>query len=118
MIQFTSNLKTYTGFVIIFLMKKVLTLIFIAFMILGPSKSFASWVDEIKNLPSVGDAVIQSGTLVIFPEPSKISENNYRKLGEILCNNGPAQGFKMVRMMDSVEYLNTGKFKVHSRISC
>ena len=99
-------------------MKKILTYVFLTLMILGPSKSFASWIEGIKKLPSVGDAAIQSGTLVVFPEPSKISENDYRKLGKILCSNAAAQGFNMVRMMDSVEYLKTGKFKVHSRISC
>tara|TARA_Y100000389_G_scaffold178200_1_gene191159 strand:+ start:341 stop:649 length:309 start_codon:yes stop_codon:yes gene_type:complete len=101
-------------------MKKILTLIFLTFIILGPSKSFAGWIDGLKRLPTVGDAAIQSGSLLIFPETNKLSKkkNYYRKLGKILCNSGPAQGFDMVRIMDSVEYLNTGKFKVHSRISC
>ena len=75
-------------------------------------------VDEIKKLPSIGAADIQSGTLIVYPDPSNISESNYKGLANVLCSNASAQGFNMVRFMDSVVYLNSGKHKVHSRYSC
>ena len=96
-------------------MKKLLI---IMSLLLTTTMANADWIDEIKKLPSVGDAGIQSSTLVIFPQPGKISESNYPKLAKILCFNAKAQGFDMVRFMDSMEYLTTGKFKVHSRRSC
>ncbi len=99
-------------------MKKESVLVLLLCFFFNVNNLFAGWIDEINKLPSIGDAAIQSGTLVVFPDPSNISESNYRKLGKMLCINSSAQGFNMVRIMDSIEYLNSGKFKVHSRISC
>lgn len=88
----------------------------IAFLVINSVQ--AGWVDEIKKLPSIGAADIQSGTLIVYPDPSNISESNYKGLANVLCSNASAQGFNMVRFMDSVVYLNSGKHKVHSRYSC
>jgi hypothetical protein len=97
-----------------FIMKYFLALL----LSLNSSIVFGGWLDEIKKLPSIGDATIQSGTIIVYPDPSYISESSYRGLANVLCGNASAQGFNTVRFMDSVAYLNSGKHKVHSRHSC
>ena len=96
-------------------MKKIILLIFVFY----PLSVFSnSWVSNINKLPSGLDVSIQGGTLLLVPNPNKISNSNIPTLVKLLCNNASAQGFNMVRVYDGAKYVNTGALKVYKRFGC
>tara|TARA_B100001093_G_scaffold485294_1_gene519507 strand:- start:358 stop:651 length:294 start_codon:yes stop_codon:yes gene_type:complete len=97
-------------------MKKIILLSFI--FLLSLNNLYADWLANINKHPYFSKASIESGTLIIIPDLENVSIENLDKLAKTFCFYGPEQGFKKVNIIDSMEYIKTGKLKSHTKISC
>ena len=76
-----------------------------------------SWLEDISKVPSILSVDLQGNALIVFPKLS-FPKASYLRLVKLLCVSSEKQGFSLVRIMNTQEFLSREKYKVFERYSC
>lgn len=82
------------------------------------NKIYADWLTDINNHPYFITVSIKSETLLVLPNLENIDVNNLDKLAKTFCFYGTYEGFNKVKIIDPIEYMETGNLNAHIEIEC